>query len=388
MSNTLTGLIGPLYEALDIVSRELVGFTKIVTLDSQAEAAAVGQEVRSPVVQPVGLQDITPGLTAPNAGDHIIGNVPVVITNSKSYPIRWNGEEQKGLGASNSAGRMGIMRDQFIQAFRTLGNAVDADLANAAVRGASRAIGTPGTTPFGVPGDLSDFALARQILEDNGAPTTNLAMVLNSSAAANVRGKQSVLFKANEAGTDELLRQGVIGRVEGFDVGQSAQLKQVTKGTGANYLVNSTGLVIGSVSIPVDTGSGTILAGDVITFAGDPNNYVVTGALFGGIVTIGGPGLLTAIADNTAITVGNSYRPSVAFARSALVLAARQPAMPVDLDGNAIDAADDVMTVTDPVSGLNFQLVQYRQYRQIYWEIALAWGVKAVKTDHIALIRG
>lgn len=388
MSNTLTGLIGPLYEALDIVSRELVGFTKIATLDSQAEAAAVGQEVRSPVVQPVALQDITPGLTAPNAGDHVIGNVPVIITNSKSYPIRWNGEETKGLSGPTSAGRTNIMRDQFVQAFRAIGNAVDLDLANAAVRGASRAVGTPGTTPFGVAGDLSDFALARQVLEDNGAPTTNLAMVLNSAAAANVRGKQSVLFKTNEAGTDELLRQGVIGRVEGFDVGQSAQLKQVTKGTGTGYLVNSASLVIGSVSIPVDTGSGTILAGDSITFAGDPNKYMVTGALSGGIVTIGGPGLLTAVADNTAITVGNSYRPSVAFARSALVLAARQPAMPIGLDGRAIDAADDVMTVTDPVSGLNFQLAQYRQYRQIYWEIALAWGVKAVKPDHIAILQG
>nr|WP_238935303.1 P22 phage major capsid protein family protein [Pseudomonas typographi] len=373
---------------MDIVSRELVGFTKIATLDSTAQTAAVGQEVRSPVVQPVGLQDITPGQTAPNAGDHVISNVPVVITNSKSYPIRWNGEEQKGLNGPSGAGTSTIMRDQFVQAFRTLGNAVDADLANAAVRGASRAVGTPGTTPFGTPGDLSDFAGARQILEDNGAPTTNLAMVLNSAAAANVRGKQSVLFKANEAGTDELLRQGVIGRVEGFDVGQSAQLKQFTKGTGADYLVNSAGLVIGSVDIPVDTGNGTILAGDVITFDGDPNKYVVTGALSGGVVTIGGPGLLTAVADNTAITVGNSYRPSVAFARSALVLAARQPAMPVGLDGRAVDAADDVMTVTDPVSGLNFQLVQYRQYRQIYWEIALAWGVKAIKSDHIAIVQG
>lgn len=388
MSNTLTGLIGPLYEALDVVSRELVGFTKVVTMDATAEAAAVGQEVRSPVVQPVALQDITPGLTAPNAGDHVIGNVPVVITTSKSYPIRWNGEEQKGLNGPSGAGTSVIMKNQFINAFRSLGNAVDLSLANAAVAGASRATGTPGTTPFGVAGDLSDFAQARKILEDNGAPTTNLGMVVNSSSAANLRGKQSVLFKANEAGTDEMLRQGVIGRVEGFDIGQSAQLKTFIKGTGTGYLVNSTGLVIGSVAIPVDTGSGTILAGDAISFAGDPNVYMVTGALAGGVVTIGGPGLLTAIADNTAITVGNSYAPNVAFAKTALVLAARAPAMPVGIDGKPIDAADDMMMITDPVSGLSFQLTQYRQYRQIYWEIALAWGVKAVKPDHIAILRG
>jgi hypothetical protein len=387
VSNTLTGLIGPLYEALDVVSRELVGFTKVVTLDASAEAAAVGQEVRSPVVQPVGLQDITPGLTAPNAGDHIIGNVPVVITTSKAYPIRWNGEEQKGLNGASGAGTSVIMKNQFINAFRSLGNAVDLSLASAAVAAASRATGTPGTTPFGVAGDLSDFALARKILEDNGAPTTALNMVINSSSAANLRGKQSVLFKVNEAGTDEMLRQGVIGRVEGFDVAQSAQLKTVVKGTGTGYLVNSTGLVIGSVSIPVDTGTGTILPGDAITFAGDPNVYMVN-AYSAGVITIGGPGLLTGVADNTAITIGNSYAPNVAFAKSALVLAARAPAMPVGLDGKPIDAADDMMMITDPVSGLSFQLTQYRQYRQIYWEIGLAWGVKAVKPDHIAILRG
>ncbi|UZJ58564.1 P22 coat - protein 5 family protein [Pseudomonas sp. KU26590] len=387
MSNTLTGLIGPLYEALDVVSRELVGFTKVVTLDASAEAAAVGQEVRSPVVQPVGLQDITPGLTAPNAGDHIIGNVPVIITTSKSYPIRWNGEEQKGLNGPAGAGTSVIMKNQFINAFRALGNAVDLSLASAAIAAASRATGTPGTTPFGVAGDLSDFALARKILEDNGAPTTALNMVINSSSAANLRGKQSVLFKVNEAGTDEMLRQGVIGRVEGFDVAQSAQLKTVVKGTGTGYLVNSTGLVIGSVSIPVDTGTGTILPGDAITFAGDPNVYMVN-AYSAGVITIGGPGLQTAIADNTAITIGNSYAPNVAFAKSALVLAARAPAMPVGLNGKPIDAADDMMMITDPVSGLSFQLTQYRQYRQIYWEIGLAWGVKAVKPDHIAILRG
>jgi hypothetical protein len=387
VSNTLTGLIGPLYEALDVVSRELVGFTKVVTLDASAEAAAVGQEVRSPVVQPVGLQDITPGLTAPNAGDHVIGNVPVVITTSKSYPIRWNGEEQKGLNGPAGAGTSIIMKNQFINAFRALGNAVDLSLASAAIAGASRATGTPGTTPFGVAGDLSDFALARKILEDNGAPTTSLNMVINSSSAANLRGKQSVLFKVNEAGTDDMLRQGVIGRVEGFDVAQSAQLKTVVKGTGTGYLVNSTGLVIGSVSIPVDTGTGTILPGDAITFAGDPNVYMVN-SYSAGIITIGGPGLQTAIADNTAITTGNSYAPNVAFAKSALVLAARAPAMPIGMDGKPIDAADDMMMITDPVSGLSFQLTQYRQYRQIYWEIGLAWGVKAVKPDHIAILRG
>jgi hypothetical protein len=66
-----------------------------------------------------------------------------------------------------------------------------------------------------------------------------------------------------------------------------------------------------------------------------------------------------------------------------MVLAARAPAMP---DGG--DMADDVLNITDPVSGITFEFCVYRQKRQIRWEVNLAWGVAVVQPRHIGLLIG
>lgn len=195
MSNTLTGLIPTIYTALDVVSREQVGFIPAVARNAKADAAAKGQTVTAPVAPQATTVDITPAATAPNDGDQNIGTVDVQITKSKMAPVKWNGEEQLAVGPSGTYNI--ILADQFKQAFRALANEVDADLA-AQYYKSSRAVGAPKDTPFSIKDDLSDMALARQILVDNGAPTTDLRMVLGGEAMASIRGKQSVLFKANE----------------------------------------------------------------------------------------------------------------------------------------------------------------------------------------------
>lgn len=386
MANTLTSILPTVYEAMDVVSRELVGFIPAVTRNSAAERAAKDQNITYPVVPAISAEDVTPGATPADSGDQTIGAATMTISKSRVAPIRWTGEEMQSLRVGDRPQGQNIMRDQFAQAFRVLVNEVEADLANL-YKGASRAYGTAGTAPFGTAGDFTDFSNVFKILDDNGAPATDRHLVLGTAAMANLRGKQSGLFKVNEAGTDALLRRGLVTEVMGFGIHDSAQVKTHTKGTGSSYqLNNGAGYAVGSTTIAVDTGSGTIVAGDILTntqSGRDSNKYVVTTALSAGSLVIAAPGNLVAWVDNDTVAVGNNYTANMAFSRNAIHLVTRTPAMP---DGG--DDADDVTYLTDPVSGISFQLAVYRQYRRVKYELGLAWGVKMVKPEHCALLLG
>lgn len=383
MANTLTSLIPTIYAALDVVSRELVGHIPAVTRNSSLERAALNQSILVPLTQPQTEADNTPGLTAPDTGDQTVDNVEVKITKSKHIPIRWNGEQTRGM--QNAGTYDTTLQSQFEQAFRRLCNMVELDLNVCGYQGASRSYGTAGTAPFGTVNDLSDVAGVRQILDDNGAPQSDMHLILGSSAMANVRGKQASLFRVNEAGTDQLLRRGTIGELEGFLLGNSGQIPAVTKGTGASYTSSAAGFAVGTTSIPIITGTGTVLAGDTVTFAGDSNKYVVkTGVSAPGTIVLNAPGLRQAIpASATAMTIGGNFRANLAFTRNAIQLVTRMPAMPA-----GGDSADDAVTVTDPVSGLSFEIAVYRQFLQVVYHVRLAWGVAAIKPEHIATLLG
>jgi hypothetical protein len=379
MANTITDLFPDIYEGLDTVSRELTGFIPSATLDSGVERAAKDQTIRAHVAPASVAADITPGQQAPNTGDQVIGNTTMTISKSRAVPVRWNGNEQKKL--DSGVGYNNVRADQFAQAFRTLANEVEADAAAEYIR-ASRAYGTAGTTPFA--SDLSDTAEARKILADNGAPLSDMQMVIDTTAGAKMR-TLTQLTKANEAADASLLRQGVLLDVHGMAIRESAQIGTHTKGTGTLYTTDTAGYAVGDTVITLITGSGTVLAGDVVTFAGDSNKYVVaTGTGAPGTITLAAPGLRKAIAASaTAMTIGGNYAPNMAFSKSAFVIATRLPERPMEGD-----RAEDVEIFTDPRSGLSFEIALYKEYRQVHYEVSLAWGQKIVKPEHTAILLG
>jgi hypothetical protein len=393
-ANTLTGLITDIYAAMDVVSRELVGFIPSVARNASAERAAVGQPITWGVAPRLASQDITPSMTVPGAPDVTIGAGSMTISKAKAVPIGWSGEEQRGL--NNGVGYLSIQADLIAQAMRTLVNEMEADLALEASLNASRAYGTPGTTPFPLFGSgdrfdrLTDAAQMRKILDDNGAPTTGRALIGNTAMGANIRSMYNIT-RANESGSTMTLRDGTLMDMVGFNVKESAGVDSAafTKGTAASATTNTAGYAVGATVITLaSAGTGAIKVGDAITFAGDANQYMVVSGdadvSGGGSITLAAPGLRRAIpASATAITLLNSGVRNIAFSADALRLALRAPAVP-----EQGDLALDRMLVTDPRSGATFEFSVWPGYRMVRLEVAAAWGVKAVKREHIALLLG
>jgi hypothetical protein len=384
-ANTLTGLIVDAQVAADKVLREQTGFIGAVYLDPSAEMVAKDQNITYPVVPTMSAADITPAATPTDPSGQTIGYGQMSISKSRKVQFRWSGEEQKSVAGIYQ----NVKQDQLAQAMRTLVNEVESDLFLAAKRGASRAYGTAGTAPFGTAADLSDVAQVRKILADNGAWTSDMHMVLSTAAGTNIRAKQSSLFKVNEAGSADMLRDGSLGRIEGFNFHESNQIVSHTKGTGASYNVDlGAGYAVGTTTVHVEIGTGTILAGDVITndkTGRDTNKYIVNTGFAGdgdGDIILGKPGIQVAWVDNDPLTVGNSYTGNFAFERNAIHLLTRLPQLPQE------GSLGEHQVITDPYSGISFLLSVYPGYHLVIVELSLAWGVKAVKSEAIATLLG
>ena len=356
-----------MYRALDTVAREMSGGIMAATRDSTAEAVAVGQEIDFPVTPTATIRDIEPAAAAPSASGDVIGNRKLKITKCRAGDIIWSGNEGIAVGGSRGA----IVQNQIEQRIRAIVNEIETDVVTNAVTegvGAFYTVGTAGTTPFA--SNLNVLTAGLKQLKDKGSPESELQAVINTSAGENLRNLSN-LQKVNESGNDSLLRQGMLGRLMGFDVRESAGFKNRSGGSG--YLANG-GESAGATSVTVDSGSGKVEAGSIVKFGSDTTLYVVAEDMASGGTELKlTQGLKADVADNATVTVVSTL-PSVLFPRSNIWLATRT--VP-----NGGDSAAEVRTITDPRTGLSFTASLYREYKRTRLEIGMAWGVGTIKPE-------
>ena len=385
MANVLTDLAADIYKAADIVGRELVGVIPSMTINAGTERAAFGDTVRSAFTRAATVNDAyTPSMTIPQGDDQTVDNKTTTIDKVANVKIPYTGEDI--LHLNNGVGYETVYGDQIAQAMRGITNTIESYAALTISQGASRAIGTAGTTPFA--SDFDAIAELRQVLVDNGMPLDGQATVaMNTNAGTKLRNLAQ-LQKVNEAGGEELLRRGELLNLQGLMLKESNGIAAHVKGTATGVTVNGA-LAIGATAIVFNgatAGATGIKAGDVVTFAGDADNkYVVeTGiSAASGTFTIQAPGLRAAIADDAAVTIGANYTGNFAFHRAASELVVRPPAQP-----QGGDAAVDRMTVQDPFSGLVYEIAVYKGYAKAMFDITTFYAAKVWKPQFVATLLG
>jgi len=377
MANTLTTLQPILFSAAQTVSAEPFGAVDAINTSFDDKGVAKGDVVKVPVAPSASNQDFTPSNVSSTGDDRVASDVEVQIAKSRKQSFHLTGEQQRSL--DNGATSAEWIRQTVAQMMRGLRNEAEADAVSAIYTGASYAAGTAGTNPFA--SNINPLADVRKILRDNGAPLSDLQFVMDTTSEANLL-KLGVVQSADTAGSDGERRSGFVGRQFGFELRQSAGINLHTKGT-ATGLDAAGGEPIGETSIALDGGDGgSLLAGDIVTFAGDSTKYVVNSGFTAasGTAVIGKPGIAATLADTTEMTIGNNYTPNVAFDRGAVVGVMRPPLMPAN-------PTIQQMLVSDGM-GMTYLMLDISQYGQRTWELHLAWGFKAVQPEHIAILMG
>ena len=376
MSNVLLALAPVLFSAAQTVSNEPFGVVNNITTDFSDKGVAKGDNVVVPIAPIRTATDFVPGAVTIQGDDSVATNVLVTITGSKKVSWHLTGEQIRSL--DNGGDSKEWVRQLIAQGMRALRNLVEADACLAIKLGASRAFGTPTTTPFAT--DLSALTNLYKILKDNGAPMADLQCVFDTNAGLNLRNL-GIIQQAYQAGSAEERRGGNLLRQFGFQLSESAGIAQHVKGGGSSY-VTSGSTAAGVKDVVLVTGSGTVLTGDVVTFAADANNkYVVNaGVAAPGTITLGRPGARVTIPTANALTIGGSYIANLAFEKSAVVGVYRPPLIPEN-------PTIQQMKISDP-AGLTFLLLDIAQYGQRTWELHIAYGNKVVQSEHVAILMG
>jgi hypothetical protein len=374
---TLSALTEIIFKARDVVANEPTGYIQGCTINSARDGVSINGTVQSFVTPAVTVNTtMTPAMTVPSPDAYTIGVKTMTIGQTANVKIPLNGEDW--LKLQNTAGYDRVIQDMIAQTMRGIRNAIETHVSSVAQLGASRAIGTAGTTPFAT--TINNVADVRQILVDNGAPIDgNLSLVVSTTAGTKLRQVPN-LYNVNESGGDDLLRRGELLNLEGLSIRESVFNTKTTAGTGSSYVLNGAHAV-GATAVVLKTGSGTVVAGDVITV--DGYSYVVTaGIASAGTITIAEPGLRSAGADGDTATLTASYTANTAFHRSAIELVMRPPALP---PGG--DMAIDRMTVQDD-RGLVYEIAEYKGYYMNSYDITTYYQAKAWNTKYIATLLG
>lgn len=385
MANTLTDVMPKILAiGLQRLRKRLV-MPRLVNTDFSPDTATRGNTVNIPVPPSITTRAVSPDVTPTAAPAHTQSTVPIALDQWYEAPIVFTDKE-----------RLEVLDRSVQMAVEAAADAL-AERVNASIMGlydeVYSIVGTAGTTPFtgGSPNTYAVASEARKVLNTNKAPMGERRIVVDpdaEEAAINL----SEFADSSFAGSPDVLIEGDIGRKLGFDWFMDQQVPSHTAGsitTGA-VAKAATNQALGTKAVVCTTAASTgavdLKKGDIITFAGDSQTYVVTADVAEASAASDfslniEPGLKVALEGGEDLTLTATHVSNLAFHRDAFAIAVRQFLPP-----SAPQA--QVMTMVDQATGLPLRLEVTRQNRQDYWAFDLLWGVKSIRPELAVRIAG
>jgi hypothetical protein len=409
MANSLTNILPKILARAVMVLRESCIMPRLVNSDYSTLAAKKGATIDVPIPTAVGTRDVTPSNTPPSPTDTTPGTVPITLDQWKQNdPIYLTDKDLVEIDKDRH-----FLPMQLEEAIRGLSGDVNEHILGkykGALRGIYGFVGTAGTTPFGT-GVLSQSAThARRELNKQLCHRANRRGVLDHDADAQAL-EIAAMADAEKIMSAQVKLEGEIGRKYGIDWTTDDGVLTHTAGT----LVEGTGatkraavnegsnLAIGDDTFNLDNGAfasiaGTIVRGDIISFAGHSQTYTVidnasSGNFSAAVYTVATnaianlkiyPALKAAVLDDEIITLRDDHVVNLVFHRDAFAFATR-PLVQNTLD---LELGSKIYSMQDPHTGLVLRLEVSRQHKQVAWEFDILWGAELVRPELAVRIAG
>lgn len=369
MANDISKVSTPLLAQGLMALRGMNVMPRLVNSDYQGAAQERNSVINVPIPSAIAAQAVVPGQTAPATPDVSPTSVPIVLDQWFEAPFYLTDNDLM-------QSMQGVIPMQASEAVKAIANIVNQYILNQG-KGFMGYVGTAGTTPFLT--DTRVAAEARKVLNKQLCPPGDRRIVLDMDAEGNAI-VLPLFQQANTAGTDRTQVEGVIGRKIGFDWYSDQQIGTFTSTpltAGAATINGSFAVGSKTISINKATNASPLVKGDVLTFAGDAQTYVVTAdqVLGVGNTTVSiYPGLVVAQAGGAAVSLKAGGVMNLAFHRDAIAFATRpliQVAHPAVVTQSA----------TDPVSGLTLRIEITREYKRTRFAYDILFGGACVRPE-------
>ena len=325
---------------------------RLVNRDYESTAAGKGNVINVPIPSAIAARAVTPSVVM----NSNVASAPTValVTLDHWMEAPFEATDNDRISAVDSFFSM-----QASEAIKSLANDADAYILGKHV-GFYGAVGAAGTT-WSTIGTASG---ARKLLNKQLAPMDQRFGVLDPDSEDALL-RMSPILLANERGDQGAVIGGSIGQKLGIDWYMDQNVTTYTPGTGwvTGWALSTQSVAAGDTTMNVlnATASGTVKVGDIFTFAGSTQQYVITSAANATATTAlllsFTPAVVTGASTGAAITViGTAYVVNLAAQKYAFAWASR-PFADSTVDGHVFQAP------TDPISGIALRLELSRQYK-------------------------